>query len=111
MTRPVALITALVTTAAALTAGVPQVVIDFPEYRALNELHDVADLVPDLEPATLALALNRLLPGGDAARYHQLAENCRRARLELNWQQEATRLLALYAVLTGSQPTAGATDC
>ncbi|GAB3237097.1 hypothetical protein GCM10027346_28240 [Hymenobacter seoulensis] len=86
-----------------LHAGVPQVVIDFPEYRALNDLHDVADLVPDLEPATLARALNRLLPGGDAARYQQLAENCRRARLELNWQQEAIRLLALYKDVTACQ--------
>jgi glycosyltransferase involved in cell wall biosynthesis len=84
-----------------LHAGIPQVVTDFPEYRALNEQYDVAELVPDLQPATLAAALNRLLPGGEAARYRQLAENCRRARPQLSWQHEETRLLALYAALVG----------
>ena len=57
------------------------------------------DLVPDLEPATLAAALNRLLPGGDAARYQQLAENARRARPVLSWQHEEQELLQLYAGL------------
>jgi glycosyltransferase involved in cell wall biosynthesis len=79
-----------------LHAGVPQIVTDFPEYRALNEQYDVADLVADLEPATLAAALNRLLPGGDAARYHQLAENARRARPILNWQHEEQELRRIY---------------
>ncbi|MBC6698479.1 glycosyltransferase [Hymenobacter puniceus] len=84
-----------------LHAGIPQVVTDFPEYRALNDQYDVAELVPDLQPATLAAALNRLLPGGEAIRYQQLAENCRLARPQLSWQREETRLLALYAALVG----------
>ncbi|MBG8553802.1 glycosyltransferase [Hymenobacter guriensis] len=82
-----------------LHAGVPQVVVDFPEYRALNEQYDVADLIPDLAPDTLAAALNRLLPGGDAAHYQTLARNCRQARRELSWQHEEARLLELYAAL------------
>ncbi|WP_354577576.1 glycosyltransferase [Hymenobacter sp. UYP22] len=82
-----------------LHAGIPQVTSDFPEYRALNEQFAVADLVPDLEPTTLAAALNRLLPGGDAGHYQQLAANCRRARLVLNWQQEQQHLRQLYAHL------------
>ncbi|UOG73162.1 glycosyltransferase [Hymenobacter tibetensis] len=83
-----------------LHAGVPQVVIDFPEYRALNERYDVAEMVTNLAPATLATALNRLLRD-EPARYQQLAENCRRARHELNWQHEEQQLLALYATLLG----------
>ncbi|MFC7669823.1 hypothetical protein ACFQT0_22475 [Hymenobacter humi] len=59
-------------------AGIPQVLIDFPEYRALNEQFDVAELVPDLHPDTLARALNRLLRD-EPARYQHLSENCRRA--------------------------------
>ncbi|SDX67081.1 glycosyltransferase [Hymenobacter psychrophilus] len=91
-----------------LHAGVPQVVVDFPEYRALNEQYDVADLVPDLEPATLAAALNRLLPGGDANRYRQLAQNARRARPVLSWQHEERELLRLYAGLLPNTGLAGA---
>ena len=78
-------------------AGIPQVLIDFPEYRALNEQFDVAELVADLAPATLAAALNRLLPGGDAARYQHLAANCRRAAPQLSWQHEERELLRLWA--------------
>ena len=79
-------------------AGIPQVLIDFPEYRALNDQFDVAELVADLHPDTLATALNRLLRD-EPARYQHLAENCRRARPQLSWQHEERELLRLYAGL------------
>ena len=80
-------------------AGIPQVLIDFPEYRALNEQFDVAELVADTAPATLATALNRLLPGGEPARYQHLAGNCRRAAPQLSWQHEEQVLLKLFGEL------------
>ena len=86
-------------------AGIPQVLIDFPEYRALNDQFEVAELVPDLSPATLAAALNRLLPGGEPARYQHLAANCRRAAPQLSWQHEEQVLLALFEALVPSGPT------
>lgn len=76
-------------------AGIPQVLIDFPEYRALNDQFDVAELVADLHPATLATALNRLLRD-EPARYQRLAENCRRASPQLSWQHEELELLQLW---------------
>ncbi|MDJ0366975.1 glycosyltransferase [Hymenobacter sp. H14-R3] len=85
-------------------AGIPQLCIDFPEYRALNEQYEVAELVPDLHPATLAAALARLLPGGQPGpHYHRLAANCRRARAEWSWQQEAKTLVQLYADLLNAR--------
>jgi glycosyltransferase involved in cell wall biosynthesis len=87
-------------------AGIPQVLIDFPEYRALNDEFDVAELVSDLAPATLARALNRLLPGGEPARYQHLAANCRRAAPQLSWQHEERELRRLWAgAIPGSGPT------
>jgi hypothetical protein len=81
-------------------AGVPQLCIDFPEYRALNVQHEVAVLVPDLGADTLVAGLNRLLPGGRPGAYHQrLAENCHRARTEWNWQEEEKVLVSLYQKL------------
>jgi hypothetical protein len=78
-------------------AGIPQLCIDFPEYRALNAQHEVATLVPDLAPATLAAALARLLPGGQPGTYYQrLAQNCRHARQEWSWQEEEKVLVGLY---------------
>jgi glycosyltransferase involved in cell wall biosynthesis len=83
-------------------AGIPQLCIDFPEYRALNARHAVAELVPGLAPATLAAALARLLPGGQpGTHYQQLAANCRAARAEWSWQQEEKVLLRLYHDLLG----------
>lgn len=83
-------------------AGIPQLCIDFPEYRALNAQHEVAELVPDLAPATLAAGLHRLLPAGwPGAHYQQLAANCRRARTEWNWQHEEKILVDLYKNLLG----------
>jgi hypothetical protein len=83
-------------------AGIPQLCIDFPEYRALNEQHEVAELVPDLAAATLAAGLARLLPGGrPGAHYHRLAANCHQARTEWNWQQEEKVLISLYKDLLG----------
>jgi len=81
-------------------AGVPQLCIDFPEYRALNAQHEVAALVPDLGPATLVAGLARLLPDGQPGTYHQhLAANCRRARREWNWREEEKTLSDLYQTL------------
>ena len=78
-------------------AGIPQLCIDFPEYRALNAQYEVAELVPDLRPATLAAALARLLPGGHPGpHYQRLAANCARARAEWNWAEEQKTLLQLY---------------
>lgn len=85
-----------------LHAGVPQLIVDFPEYRRLNDLYDVAEIV-ELTPESLAAAINRLLRD-EPTRYHQLASNCRRARLELNWQREEQTLLALYAALLQPAP-------
>jgi hypothetical protein len=83
-------------------AGIPQLCIDFPEYRALNEQYEVAVLVPNLLPATLVAALARLLPGGQPGPYYeQLAANCRRARIEWSWQQEEKKLVQLYDGLLG----------
>ena len=85
-------------------AGIPQVLIDFPEYRALNEQFDVAELVADLHPDTLARALNRLLRD-EPARYQHLAANCRRAAPQLSWQHEEQGLRRLWAELVA--PAAG----
>ena len=83
-------------------AGIPQLCIDFPEYRALNAQYEVAVLVPDLAPATLVAALARLLPGGQPGPYYeQLAANCRRARTEWSWQEEEKKLVRLYDELLG----------
>ncbi|TGE23972.1 glycosyltransferase [Hymenobacter aquaticus] len=85
-----------------LHAGIPQLIVDFPEYRLLNEQYEVAEVVA-LTPESIAAALNGLLRD-HPARYHALAQNCRRARLAFNWQREEQHLLGLYQSLWAPQP-------
>jgi glycosyltransferase involved in cell wall biosynthesis len=74
-------------------AGIPQICIDFPEYRALNKEYEVAILVKDLKLQTLANAV-KLLKDGNL--YRKLHENCLQAREEWNWERESGKLLELY---------------
>ncbi|WP_226176082.1 glycosyltransferase [Hymenobacter lucidus] len=80
-----------------LHAGIPQLIVDFPEYRHLNQQYEVAEVV-ELTPDSITTALNGLLRD-NPARYHELAQNCRRARLAFNWQHEEQQLVALYQSL------------
>lgn len=77
-------------------AEIPQITANFPEYQLLNKIYGVAILV-DLTVAEIVEATNKLLL--DTAYYQQIANNTRRARQELSWQQESQKLLAIYQQL------------
>ena len=77
--------------------SLPQVTMNFPEYKNINQEYEVALLIDDLEPATIARAVNSLFT--DKNLYKKLQENCIRAREVLNWQQEEKILLAFYKQL------------
>lgn len=81
-------------------AGVPQVCIDFPEYRALNHEYEVALLVPDLAPAGLAAALSRVL--ADEAYHAQLAATCARAARAWNWERESAVVAQIFGEATAA---------
>ena len=75
-------------------AGLPQITVDFPEYKKLNDKYRVAVLVSDIEPKTIADSVNNLM--ADAVLLEQLRQNCRKAREELNWQNEEKKLINFY---------------
>jgi glycosyltransferase involved in cell wall biosynthesis len=77
-----------------MQAGLPQVTMDYPEYRKINLQFEVAILIDNLAPQRIAAAINNLL--ADNVMYSRLRQNCLKARLELNWQQEEKKLLAFY---------------
>ena len=79
-----------------LHAGVPQLLVDFPEYKRLNDRYHVGEVVA-LTPAAIVAAVDYFLQ--HPAYYKQLRQNCRRARLKLNWQHEEKQLLAFYQQL------------
>lgn len=75
-------------------AGVPQLAGAYPEYKAINSEFEIALLLPEITPESIAEGLNRLLE--DTAYAHRLRENCLRAREVYNWQAEEARLLGVW---------------
>jgi glycosyltransferase involved in cell wall biosynthesis len=80
-----------------LHAGIPQVCVDYPAYREINNLYEVAVLVNNLQPEPLALAINQLLHHDE--KYRQLQNNCLQAREVLNWQEEEKKLIRFYQTI------------
>ncbi len=77
-----------------IMAGVPQVCVNYPEYKLINDQYNVALMIGDTMSETIAFAINKLLD--DAALHEQLRNNCVKAREQLNWGSEEKRLLAFY---------------
>ncbi len=77
-----------------INAGIPQVCVNYPAYAELNKKWPVAVLIDDVQPATIAAALNKLIT--DENLYAALQQNCLAARKELNWTEEEKKLKTFY---------------
>ncbi len=75
-------------------AGVPQLAMAYPEYEAINSEYEVASLLGEVTPDTIATALNKLLH--DETYYTHLQSECLRAREVYCWQREEKCLLWVY---------------
>jgi glycosyltransferase involved in cell wall biosynthesis len=75
-------------------AGIPQICINFPEYKRINDEYNIALLVENLDQNTINTAIERLLK--DKKMYGELKENCLVCRQKLNWQSEEKKLISLY---------------
>jgi glycosyltransferase involved in cell wall biosynthesis len=75
-------------------AEIPQVAVNFPEYRKINEQFEVALLLDTITPEKIAEAINNLLQNN--VLYERLRKNCIMARQTLNWQKEEKKLLNFY---------------
>lgn len=80
-------------------AGLPQVCMDFPEYRRMNDQYRVASLVGDLKKYTITYAINHLLD--DRNYWFTYHVSCLEARKHWQWENEAPRFLQL---INESQP-------
>jgi len=77
--------------------GVPQLCIQYPEYERINAQYEVASLIADPTPESIAAALNKLL--NDVGYYQQLQDNCLKAREVYCWQEEEKKLVDIYKKL------------
>ncbi len=75
-------------------AGIPQVAMNYPEYRAFNEKWEVALLIDELSPQAIEAAIQQLVEHPE--KYEQLKANCKEAREHNSWNQEAIKLIDFY---------------
>ena len=75
-------------------AGIPQVTMNFPEYKRINDQFEVAILINDLNPDSISKAINELLM--DDEKYNKLVNNCLEAKKVYNWENESKKLVQFY---------------
>lgn len=75
-------------------SAVPQLCAEYPAYKEINNLHEVAVLIKDLSAESIAENCNRLLY--DDGFYKHLQQNCLKAREVYNWQNEQKKLIGFY---------------
>ncbi|MEO8819495.1 MAG: glycosyltransferase [Ginsengibacter sp.] len=73
---------------------IPQLTMNFPEYKKINDEFEVAVLLDDLSVGSISKSLNLLLE--NEGLYLRLKENCRKAKEIYNWQNEEKKLLEFY---------------
>jgi hypothetical protein len=74
--------------------GVPQLAMAYPEYENINREFEIASLLSNVQPDSIAKALNHLLE--DADYYNRLQQNCLKARTVYCWQEEEIKLREVY---------------
>jgi glycosyltransferase involved in cell wall biosynthesis len=75
-------------------AGIPQLAMNYPAYKEINNLYTIAVLIDEPDVRQVATALNSLLNNMDL--YKTLQSNCKEARRHFNWQEEEKKLIRLY---------------
>ena len=82
-----------------LHAGIPQLCVNYPVYKEINDKYHIAALTNDISEKKIAALLNNLLV--NEVEYKMLQQNCLTAREELNWQEEEKKLFQFYKNLFG----------
>ncbi len=82
-----------------IQVGVPVLVSDLPEMRAVVENHGVGEVLSNKErtPELLATKVREIVE--DEPLYQSFKENCQIAAASLNWEEEKKRLLEIYQAI------------
>jgi glycosyltransferase involved in cell wall biosynthesis len=75
-------------------SGVPQITMDLPEYKAINDRFQIAVLIDDLSASHIANTINAVME--NEALLNELKQNCLKAREVYNWQCEEKLLIDYY---------------
>ena len=74
--------------------AIPQVTMNFPEYKKINDEYEIALLINELTIKNIANTINKLL--NNEIEYQKLKQNCMSAREHFTWQKEEQKLIAFY---------------
>jgi glycosyltransferase involved in cell wall biosynthesis len=77
-----------------IQAELPQITMNFPEYKRVNEEYEIAILIDNICPEAITNSILTLIHNPDI--YAKLKNNCKKARVEYNWQNEEKKLLDFY---------------
>lgn len=77
-----------------IQAGIPQLTMNFPEYKRINNEYEVAVLINTVEVSEIETALNLLL--NNTVLYKRLQSNCLQAQKVFIWPEEVKSLLGIY---------------
>jgi glycosyltransferase involved in cell wall biosynthesis len=78
-----------------IQAGIPQVVIGFPEYIELNKEFNFGLIADELSVEKIYQTVLKLI--NDKALYQQLKQNCIKASAVLCWENEKQKLFEIYS--------------
>jgi len=77
-----------------MQSGLPQLCSNYPCYREINDMYEIAVLISDHSSSNIASLLNNLIE--NEVLYKKLEENCFSASSVLNWENEENVLFAFY---------------
>jgi len=82
-------------------AGIPIIASNLPERKRIIEEYGVGVVLEDLSPEFVGKVINDMLQ--DSTKMEQYRENCYKAALKLNWQEEEKVLREIYNEVTGNR--------
>lgn len=77
-----------------IQGSTPQVCVNFPAYKAVNDAYEVALMIDDTSVDTIAKAVNELMD--NKALWQKLRDNCRQAAGQLTWENEEAKIIQYY---------------
>lgn len=77
-----------------IQAGIPQVMIGFPEYINLNKQYNIGVVVNELKVEQVYKAIQQLMTDKELYKYLKL--NCQKSRNALCWEKEEDQLIRIY---------------
>ena len=82
-----------------IQAGLPQLCVNYPAYKEINDVYCVAEMIDDPDPKNIAEQLNKMF--ADDAGWQRLHQNALIAAQTLNWEKEKEILVNFYRKIFG----------